>query len=224
MKKSQTAEYRAWINMRQRCTPGHKYYIEGVKVCPEWASFEKFLADVGPRPSSNHVLARIHKGVDYYRYNVQWVPKSKGGVGRPAKLYEAFGKKQTLRQWVRDKDYNTGVSYKTLRSRMEEGMDMETALTTGKQGHGRFVTNAQLEENNRALDDYLKAQGKNWTDEDMARWSREKAEAKKESERRLAEEMKRIKENNTLESFFDSLSELLGDEILPGINDKERSK
>lgn len=41
--------YRVWVNMRQRCNnPNHEYYHDyggrGVKVCPEWESYENFKA------------------------------------------------------------------------------------------------------------------------------------------------------------------------------------
>lgn len=60
-------EYRVWTSMIQRCiNPKRKHYDRyggrGIQVCERWigeGGFERFFADVGPRPSLQHTLDRF---------------------------------------------------------------------------------------------------------------------------------------------------------------------
>ena len=77
----QSKEYLTWIEMRARCNnPNHSRYDSngalGVQVCPEWqASFESFLADMGPKPE-NLVLMRRDVTQNYDPTNCVWATKS----------------------------------------------------------------------------------------------------------------------------------------------------
>src|SRR5687767_4591677 len=60
-----TKEYWVWMQMKKRCSdPAHDFYKDyggrGIRVCDRWiSSFENFLADMGPRPSSKHSIDRM---------------------------------------------------------------------------------------------------------------------------------------------------------------------
>lgn len=52
---AKSPEYRSWAAMRARCRAksGKSFRLwgsRGIIVCEKWASFETFLADMGPRP------------------------------------------------------------------------------------------------------------------------------------------------------------------------------
>lgn len=72
-------EFRAWSNMRKRCSPKSPSYhwYAHVKVCEPWAaSYEAFLADVGRRPSERHSLDRINPAGNYEPGNVRWADRA----------------------------------------------------------------------------------------------------------------------------------------------------
>lgn len=79
--RSRTPEYRAWQQMKFRCTnPNAESWVNyggrGIRVCQKWIdSFEAFLDHIGPRPSSRHSLDRIDNDGDYEPGNVRWALK-----------------------------------------------------------------------------------------------------------------------------------------------------
>ncbi len=78
---SSTPEYTAWQAMKNRCSnPNHVQYADygarGIKVCRRWAnSFKGFYADVGARPSRDHMLTRLNTDGDYEPRNCQWATR-----------------------------------------------------------------------------------------------------------------------------------------------------
>ncbi|WP_406123041.1 hypothetical protein OHQ89_12630 [Streptomyces canus] len=76
--KSKTPEYRAWVRLIQRCTnpkntSWKNYGGRGITVDPTFRnSFEAFLREVGPRPSSKHSLDRIDNERGYEPGNLRW--------------------------------------------------------------------------------------------------------------------------------------------------------
>lgn len=79
---SRTPEYRAWLNLIQRCENPrekdfHHYGGRGISVWPEWrASFAVFFTAVGRRPSPRHSLDRIDNDRGYEPGNVRWATQS----------------------------------------------------------------------------------------------------------------------------------------------------
>lgn len=69
--------YQTWVNMRRRClSPSNhafpRYGGRGISIAPEWDDFDRFVADVGPRPSLGHSLDRVDNDGNYEPGNVRW--------------------------------------------------------------------------------------------------------------------------------------------------------
>ena len=68
--------YSKWKGMWARVRSAHRLenrcYI-GVTVCPRWADFENFLADMGEMPDG-YSLDRIDNTKGYSKENCRWVP------------------------------------------------------------------------------------------------------------------------------------------------------
>lgn len=93
-----TAEHRAWVSMRQRCSDPRcaayaNYGGRGIRICIRWASFENFIADMGPRPSAQHSLDRVDVNGDYGPDNCRWATQAEQGRNRrPRSEWRAGGR------------------------------------------------------------------------------------------------------------------------------------
>lgn len=126
-------ERQIWHNMIKRCTDpntvGYEHYgARGIAVCERWArSFDAFLADMGPKPSSRHTLERRDTMAGYSPENCCWATWAQQASNRRnTRVVEIFGEIKTLGEISRKYDIGIRVLY----FRLNTGWLPEEAATT----------------------------------------------------------------------------------------------
>jgi len=139
-KGRQSAEYRAWRAMIDRCNnPKTAYWSRyggrGIRVCANWMSdFEAFLLHIGPRPSAGHSVDRYpDPDGDYEPGNVRWATAREQAANKTqtksASVVEYMGRSQSLSDWARE----LGLSFSLLRDRLRMGWTVERMFTQARQ-------------------------------------------------------------------------------------------
>jgi hypothetical protein len=130
---SGTCEYKIWKGIKKRCLNSayvefYNYGGRGITVCPEWvASFEAFLADVGPRPTPEHSIERRDNSRGYEPGNCVWAtPAAQSRNTRRTRLLTFNGETLPMKDWAERR----GIGYTTLANRLNRsGWTVEEALT-----------------------------------------------------------------------------------------------
>ena len=137
-----TKEYRAWIDMRRRCSnPARKAYARygarGISVCAEWdSSFDSFIRDVGYAPSAKHSLERRDNDGMYEPGNVVWAtPRDQANNTATNRLVSIEGEVRTASEWAR----LASIHPATLRDRLRRGHDAADAVLRPSRGWRREV-------------------------------------------------------------------------------------
>lgn len=92
---SKMPEYNVWKAMHSRCYRENNpefpnYGHRGITVCDRWLRrFDLFLADMGPRPSSEHSLDRINVNGNYEPSNCRWATIKEQNVNRRQTIVKA---------------------------------------------------------------------------------------------------------------------------------------
>jgi hypothetical protein len=111
----------------------YSYYGgRGIKIAPEFLTFEGFYAAVGDRPAGT-TLDRIEVNGDYAPGNVRWaISIVQAGNTRKNWLVTFNGKTQCLSAWARE----TGLGVVCLTGRLRRGWTVEDSLTVPNFGNG----------------------------------------------------------------------------------------
>jgi len=130
--KTGSPEHGSWGCMWHRvrhADPSHpllRYYV-GVTVCKEWESFERFLADMGPRPKGG-TLDRIDSSKGYCKENCRWATKKQQAENRKSTIVvDYFGEETSLAEACRRLE----IPYGTVRMRIRRGRTPLQALVMG---------------------------------------------------------------------------------------------
>lgn len=136
---SKTRLYTSWCNMKARCYRKtmkryERYGGRGIVVCDEWKNsfitFKKWALENGYNESLT--LDRIDVNGNYEPNNCRWISnlEQQSNRGNNRKITYK-GETKALCEWARI--YN--LKWKTLQNRINDGWDIEKALTTTKLEH-----------------------------------------------------------------------------------------
>lgn len=123
-KLSLMPEYHAWYSMIDRCTNvNHKFYFRyggrGISVDPQWLDVERFIADMGARPSSRHQIDREDNNAGYTKENCRWVLSVINTRNRfDSKYWYVEGVRY---ESMRDAASSVGVTHSTIRNWCNSG-------------------------------------------------------------------------------------------------------
>jgi len=128
-----TRRYEIWCGMKKRCyNPNSHAYLRyggrGIYVCQVWKNSFKAFYEWSEKNGykKDLMIDRINNNESYSPSNCRWVTNiincNNSRVNKPV-TYD--GHTQTLREW----SWETGIKYKTLRSRINMGWKLESVFS-----------------------------------------------------------------------------------------------
>lgn len=124
--------YWVWWEMHRRCCDPHSknfanYGGRGISVSDEWDEFDRFVADMGPRPKGFSV-ERLDNYLGYSASNCKWADRKEQNSNRRSCIYVTVGSDRvTLKEACRRVD----LPYRPVHKRiMARGWEIERALST----------------------------------------------------------------------------------------------
>ena len=129
---NKSSEYMSWDSMVQRCTnpkhPAFEHYGgRGITVCDEWLNFEKFLSDMGEKPSAGLSIERKKNELGYYKENCIWATQSTQmrNTRRTVNI-TVLGVTKCLSEWAAAMH----IDRRTILSRINKGWSESDAVLT----------------------------------------------------------------------------------------------
>lgn len=126
-------EYGSWQAMHARCkNPKHQNYERyqqlGITVCEEWSTFDKFIADMGLKPSPEHTIDRIENTKGYYKENCRWATRNEQQRNRRDTTFVTYkGKTKSIADWAEELGFTLPLLYSRI---VNLKWDTERAFTT----------------------------------------------------------------------------------------------
>jgi hypothetical protein len=132
---SHTRLYSIWIGMKGRCyndkNKSYKSYGgRGIKVCPEWQTFEPFYGwAMANGYTDNLTIERKDVNGDYCPKNCCWIPLNEQTKNTTRNIFITFdGETKILKEWAKE----VGVSPDTLKRHIKK-YGVEKTLSTRKE-------------------------------------------------------------------------------------------
>lgn len=112
-----SSEYTSWLWMRRRCLDKKcgsypAYGGAGISVCESWSSFEAFLSDMGPKPTSKHTIDRKNNSLGYSPENCRWATSvEQANNRRTSRMVTRGHESDTAANWAAKLSIPYGVLY-----------------------------------------------------------------------------------------------------------------
>lgn len=130
-----TSEYNSYHSMKARClnpnnTEYHNYGGRGITICEPWLeSFEKFIKDMGLKPSSDLTLERRNNNLGYKKDNCYWATQeAQKSNRRNTKKCFYNGKEWLLTELCKE----IKIHVASLRSHLNNGKPIEWIIQNYK--------------------------------------------------------------------------------------------
>lgn len=130
--------YVCWVSMRARCytptIPNYANYgARGIAVCDEWADFAAFSEWANANGYRDDLtIDRVDVEGDYSPGNCRWVTHTEQAQNkRQSRWVEYQGETMNLMQLAK----RTGISWHTLRGRLNAGLSVDEAVNHPKRGY-----------------------------------------------------------------------------------------
>ena len=115
---AKSPEHVAWNNIKSRCyhknrKDYHRYGGRGITVCDEWlTSFERFYADMGPKPFPKASIERKDNNGHYGPDNCIWASNKEQSLNKENTIKLEFNNKiQPLALWADELNMDRKVLY-----------------------------------------------------------------------------------------------------------------
>lgn len=115
-KSSRHPLYKTFITMHARCKKptNPKYYRyggRGITVCDRWEDINKFIEDMGEKPTKLHTLNRINNDGNYEPSNCKWSTpveqmNNRGILGSNTSGYNGVSYNKRRQKWMARRVYN----------------------------------------------------------------------------------------------------------------------
>lgn len=130
---SDTPEYILWAGMKARCRDKahiayQNYGGRGITVCQDWQeSFQRFIEDMGFRPTPQHTIERIDNNLGYAPGNCIWATRLEQARNTRKNVWLTWnGETLTIAEWSK----RTGIGESTIRRRKALMWSDSKALST----------------------------------------------------------------------------------------------
>jgi hypothetical protein len=122
-----TKEWKCWASIKQRCSPGGKYFNKGVYLYEPWAKdFSLFIKELGKAPSKDHQIDRIDNNNGYFPGNIRWVSRKQNQRNRECTIFVEYqGRRIPLSELCDNLNIPNSFIYKRVR----RGWSIEDAIT-----------------------------------------------------------------------------------------------
>lgn len=139
--------YQSWCAMKHRCYNPHskkyaRYGGRGIIVCERWKhSFEKFFADMGPKPDG-FSIERMDNNGNYEPANCRWATNlEQQNNTRACKFLEHDGLRLSIRAWAR----RSGLDISTFKYRIRSGWPMARAISQRPMKKGTYERTPKIQ-------------------------------------------------------------------------------